>query len=1305
MNFIFRTIWSHTHQTFIAVAETARTTPSKGGGQRRSSHLICCAALCLSLPLQGAPQGGVVAKGSASISQSGPKTDIHQTSHKAIIDWQSFNVGAKESVNFRQPSANAVALNRIHDSSGTQIMGSINANGNVFLINPNGVTFGHGANVNVGGLVTSTLDISNENFMQGDYNLRANGVRGKVENYGKINANTVALLGNHVVNKGWIVAAAEMSGGEVALVAADDVTLTFGDGRLGVKVNRGTLDGLVDNQQLIQADGGRVLLRAKAADTVLGAAVNNSGVIRARTLAQVNGEILLLSDMQHGTTTVSGTLDASAPSTGNGGFIETSGARVKIAEKTQITTVAPKGETGQWLLDPTNYRVAEVGGDITGIALSALLNTTHVTIATSPQTPLPAGEIREPADNTGTDLGDITIDDVIKWVSETKLTLIADNKIYINNEIHASGDGAGLVLDTGLAQSVHAKEFAVSEYVELGQKGRISLLGKDAVYQVDGKNFEVINGKNSNIGTAVSESVFAELAAISDSNMRYLLAADINAKNKTWTPLKNSGLGFSGGGHKIKNLKIDNPSGEKVGLFKSVRVPGFVRDLKLVRADITGGGSTGAVAGVSSGYLSTIEVTGKVTGSSKVGGIVGDHKTSDTAVIRNVSMGGTVTGSGSSVGGIAGSSSADIAGARSAAKVTGTGTVGGLVGNSNGKIEHSNSTGNVTGTGLNVGGLVGISGAEVTDSSASGDVVGLHIVGGLIGTANSKVINSHAKGRVTGKGQVGGLAGWAGSEVVSSYATGKVQGETRVGGLVGESNAAITSSYATGNVTASENAAGGLIGRSSGKVTSSYSQNSTVTGDGFVGGLIGESTGEVVGSYSKSKVRLKKKPSAVEVALGGLIGKAQGKVTDSYAQGSVKGKANTGGLIGESTAEVSGSHAEGAVSGAVNVGGLVGIDKGGKITQSYASGDVTGANHKVGGLVGDSSAEVRESYATGAVKGVTNVGGLIGISRAKVSTSYAEGAVNGKNNVGGLIGVDEAGVERSYAKGGVTAKQGNAGGLVGNAKGDINMSFAIGSVSGGKGTAGGLVGNLKASLVNTYATGSVDGAIALGGLVGQARAGSTVDTSFATGSVASKSGVLSGGLIGKVTLPPSSTGNIVSVTNSVYSETTGQSEAIGDLAGAAIRRLSATQMHESDNFTGFDIGGSEAEGKAWYIYQGQTTPLLTGVTPNPNLPPLNTGGGSSTGSTDGIDNFTNPITTPVQPLGPSSPAAAPVDFDPAPFGPTAAGGDAEPDVEEQPTRSYFEDKMDVEGGGASRGEQLSRQMFECEAQREECADI
>jgi filamentous hemagglutinin family protein len=115
------------------------------------------------------PTGVQIVGGVGSISQSGQVMTINQSSAKLAADWQSFSIGAGNTVNFVQPSASSVALNRVLGSDVSVIQGALNANGQVFLINPNGVLFTPTAQVNVGGLIAATLNLSTADFMTGNY--------------------------------------------------------------------------------------------------------------------------------------------------------------------------------------------------------------------------------------------------------------------------------------------------------------------------------------------------------------------------------------------------------------------------------------------------------------------------------------------------------------------------------------------------------------------------------------------------------------------------------------------------------------------------------------------------------------------------------------------------------------------------------------------------------------------------------------------------------------------------------------------------------------------------------------------------------------------------------------------------------------------------------------------------------------------------------------------------------------------------------------------------------------------------------
>lgn len=295
------------------------------------------------------PKGGVVkagdasiSSGAASISSGAASTTVTQKTPKVAINWQSFNIGKKEAVQFVQPNSNSVALNRILDSNPSSILGSLSANGKVFLVNPNGILFGQGASVNAGGLVASTRNITDSDFMAGNYKFSGAG-NGAIINQGSITADGgyVALLGATVSNEGVISARL----GTVALASGDAVTLDLaGDGLLNVTVNEGALNALIQNGGLIQADGGQVLMTTQAAGDLLQSAIINTGVIQAQTVENHNGTIRLLSDLQSGAVNVSGTLDVSGTDAGQtGGSVTVTGHHVGLFDQAKINASGDAG--------------------------------------------------------------------------------------------------------------------------------------------------------------------------------------------------------------------------------------------------------------------------------------------------------------------------------------------------------------------------------------------------------------------------------------------------------------------------------------------------------------------------------------------------------------------------------------------------------------------------------------------------------------------------------------------------------------------------------------------------------------------------------------------------------------------------------------------------------------------------------------------------------------------------------------------------------------------------------------------------
>ena len=177
------------------------------------------------------PTGGQVNAGQATISQSGSTLNVNQTSQRAVVDWNTFNVGKDATVNFQQPNAQSATLNRVNDTQPSQILGRITAPGSVVLVNPQGVYFGKSSSVDVGGLVATTHNTTNKDFMDGQLKLTRNGASGKVENEGELRAalgGYIALLAPEVRNNGVIVAnlgTVAMAAGETFAVSYTHLTL------------------------------------------------------------------------------------------------------------------------------------------------------------------------------------------------------------------------------------------------------------------------------------------------------------------------------------------------------------------------------------------------------------------------------------------------------------------------------------------------------------------------------------------------------------------------------------------------------------------------------------------------------------------------------------------------------------------------------------------------------------------------------------------------------------------------------------------------------------------------------------------------------------------------------------------------------------------------------------------------------------------------------------------------------------------------------------------------------------------------
>lgn len=258
---------------------------------------------------QALPQGGTVAAGAGSLSASGDNLTVNQGSQKLIIDWQGFGIAAGESVQFVQPNSSAVALNRVLGNNSSEIYGSLSANGQVFLTNPNGILFGPTAQVDVGGLVASTLNISNADFLAGNY-VFSGDEAGAITNQGTLQAaegGVIALLAPAVRNEGLILAKA----GAIGMGAGTRVRLDLSDG-FSLEVEASALAAVIDNRQALRAEGGVIVLSATAKQSLLAGMINNSGVIEAGSVSEEGGSIRLTAGFQ----SLGGTIAADGTSGG-----------------------------------------------------------------------------------------------------------------------------------------------------------------------------------------------------------------------------------------------------------------------------------------------------------------------------------------------------------------------------------------------------------------------------------------------------------------------------------------------------------------------------------------------------------------------------------------------------------------------------------------------------------------------------------------------------------------------------------------------------------------------------------------------------------------------------------------------------------------------------------------------------------------------------------------------------------------------------------------------------------------------------
>jgi len=1039
----------HTHVQHASVFVLTPSFSSPFAPPLRRTALALLLAGCFGAA-QANPALPQVVSGQATFNQQGNIFSITNTPN-TIINWQSFSIHAGEITRFIQQNGSSAVLNRITGQDPSKILGALESNGKVFLINPNGIVFGQGAKVDVNGLVASSLGMTNEDFLAGKRQFTAGGVAGGVSNAGVINAGKggqVLLIAPNVENTGIITA----PNGEVILAAGRSVQLADpGNPQLRVLVSA-PADQALNLGQIIAQGGGIGMA---------GALVSQRGVLNANSaVVGEHGKIVLKASGK--ALLEAGSVTSATGAAGTGGQIHVLGEQVGLLGNAKVDASGATGG-GTVLL----------GGDYQG-KNAAVQNARQVLVGKDAS--VTADAIHR--GNGGK---------VIAWGNES-----AQVHGSISARGGAQGGDGGLVETSGHYLAVDG--IRVDTSASRGKRGNWLLDPYDIdVVQGGGGNLDHVD-QFSDAPSTGSTSIGADTISGASSDVTLQALHRINFSSSV--DMLNSGISLTAtagetinvyaaittkGGNVTLSANDASSPGGAFGVGSNVNLNAAITsnggNISLSGASVAGSG----VVNVGSGNLSLranfsggeINLTGggaRLTGSGAAGQTV-------TLQADSISLGGTLdfggTGGrasvaikplsssrlidlGSKSGGALGLDAAELAGISASSLTIGDGSnTGGM------RISNAislagdlrlNSASPITATGaVTVGGLFALDGGAWTQNapglaafSASRFAIApgasfLRVSGGDGSTAapyqivdiyGLQGIGSLGLGnnyRLMGNIDASGTASWNQGAGFAPIAGGDGAGYA---GMFDGGGFAINGLYINAlNPTVSSGV--GLFGKvQGGTVRKLALQNGSVAGVNNVGALVGLNVGGTLDTVRSS--------AAVSgaSAVGGLVGSNGGTLRNASASGNVAGiNAANGGSIG----------------------GLVGANlAGASIDAAYATGDVTGARDKVGGLVGNNDGAIAQSYATGAARGAANIGGLAGRNGGSISDAYATGAVGvsadgdlavPRENLGGLIGWSVAGSSASHVySSGAVAGSGFAGGTVGGLVGraDVGAGIAFG---------------------------------------------------------------------------------------------------------------------------------------------------------------------------------------------------------------------------------------------------------------------
>jgi filamentous hemagglutinin family protein len=902
------------------IGSASRVT-SASNRKQRASRLFAALIYCtspLALMAQDLPTGGQVAAGGVQIGTPGAGgMTVTQSTDTAIVNWNSFDVGAGQTLRFDQPNTDAAILNRVTGDTGTDIHGRITANGQVHIVNPNGIFIGPNGMVQAGGgFVASTLDITDQDFQSGTYRYRGDGQSGTVVNGGTIQIGRggyAALLGGHVSNTGRV----SVPMGRVGFASGERVTLDVsGDGFLQVAVptSAESAEGqaLIENAGTVSAQGGRIEMKAATARHAVRNAINLSGVAEASSVS-VRGGTIVLGGGAGGQVRVTGRVTArSNPPRRD--VVVTSVVRPVVRPGGQVTV------TGQQItLDGATLDVSgtggggliRVGGDFAGGGplprAAQLTATSGTTVRADALTQGDGGRIVLWSDvltnaaatfsarggPQGGNGGFIEVSsaDTLNYSgrTDTRAPLGDFGMLLLDprNITISAGAGGELTLEDDLSRTDVTLDTSDSLGLSSFDAGNITInanidwTASTTLYLLADNNIvlnRAINGPNGGLylgaGNAITTGAGGRVD-VADFVLAYgdwsqvgtlpAFAAD-NFAIYSGSFLRAA----AGNGGTIPYRIVDVFGLQGVGSSNTLLSVNYI-----LGADIDASGTSGwsrspsgtygfqPIAGVEPDFSGDFDGNGhSVSGLTIV-----QYEVSEGTFVSDASMFGTI-GSNGSVHDLT-LTDVDIAGYSSGAVATAN----------FGDIRAVSVTGNVSGAGGAVGGIVGSNYGTISDSRADVDVFGdagvffdvsaFRPAGGAIGYNAGVVDRVHALGDVA-----------ISDEVTSDTAL-------LAGGFVGLNDGTIRGSYARGAVSVT-NRGGGT--------------SSTINAGGFAGAM--ESSGLITRSYATGRVTTAVSGSPASVAVGGFAGRNAGAATPSnFWDVTTSGRTNSAAGTGLTTAQ------------------------------------------------------------------------------------------------------------------------------------------------------------------------------------------------------------------------------------------------------------------------------------------------------------------------------------------------------------------------------------------------------------------